>query len=31
VQQRYDIAYEQCMYAKGNQLPAARSGYRYGS
>jgi hypothetical protein len=31
VQQRYDIAYEQCMYAKGNQLPAARAGYRYGS
>ena len=25
VQQRYDIAYEQCMYAKGNQIP----GYRY--
>ncbi len=21
VQRRYDIAYEQCMYAKGNQLP----------
>jgi hypothetical protein len=32
VQQRYDIAYEQCMYAKGNQLPpAARVQYRYGS
>jgi uncharacterized protein YcfJ len=30
VQQRYDIAYEQCMYAKGNQLPPARAGYRYG-
>jgi hypothetical protein len=31
-QQRYDIAYEQCMYAKGNQLPpAARVRYRYGS
>ena len=23
VQRRYDIAYEQCMYAKGNQLPQA--------
>jgi YMGG-like Gly-zipper len=23
-QRRYDIAYEQCMYAKGNQLPRAR-------
>ncbi len=22
VQQRYDIAYQQCMYAKGNQVPA---------
>ena len=21
IQQRYDIAYEQCMYAKGNQIP----------
>jgi len=32
VQQRYDIAYEQCMYAKGNQLPpSARAPYRYGS
>jgi hypothetical protein len=28
VQQRYDIAYEQCMYAKGNQLPAGRAAYR---
>jgi hypothetical protein len=27
VQRRYDIAYEQCMYAKGNQLPTA-SAYR---
>jgi len=27
LQRRYDIAYEQCMYAKGNQIP----GYRYGS
>jgi outer membrane protein OmpA-like peptidoglycan-associated protein len=26
LQQRYDIAYSQCMYAKGNQLP----GYYYG-
>lgn len=25
VQQRYDIAYEQCMYAKGNQLPGYAS------
>src|SRR5262249_44739086 len=24
VQQRYDVAYVQCMYAKGNQVPAAR-------
>jgi len=32
VQRRYDIAYEQCMYAKGNQLPpSARAPYRYGS
>ncbi len=23
IQQRYDIAYEQCMYAKGNQIPGA--------
>ena len=23
-QRRYDIAYEQCMYAKGNQLPGTR-------
>ena len=30
-QRRYDIAYEQCMYAKGNQLPQAPSTvyYRY--
>lgn len=27
MQRRYDIAYEQCMYAKGNQLPPANSGY----
>jgi uncharacterized protein YcfJ len=26
-QRRYDVAYEQCMYAKGNQLPQA-SGYQ---
>ena len=26
-QRRYDIAYQQCMYAKGNQLPG--SAYRY--
>ena len=24
LQRRYDIAYEQCMYAKGNQIPGAR-------
>ena len=24
VQVRYDIAYAQCMYAKGNQIPVAR-------
>jgi hypothetical protein len=24
VQRRYDIAYMQCMYAKGNQIPIAR-------
>lgn len=30
-QRRYDIAFEQCMYAKGNQLPTAASTsyYRY--
>ena len=27
-QRRYDIAYEQCMYAKGNQLPQASSYYQ---
>jgi hypothetical protein len=27
VQRRYDIAYEQCMYAKGNQLPMATTAY----
>ena len=31
-QQRYDIAYQQCMYAKGNQIPGvARSAYRRGA
>ncbi|MDR3371329.1 hypothetical protein [Rhodoferax sp.] len=28
LQRRYDIAYEQCMYAKGNQLPQAYGGQR---
>jgi len=27
VQQRYDIAYEQCMYAKGNQIPGVPLAY----
>jgi hypothetical protein len=27
MQRRYDIAYEQCMYAKGNQLPQAAPSY----
>lgn len=27
-QRRYDIAYQQCMYAKGNQLPGSAYGYR---
>ena len=27
-QRRYDIAYEQCMYANGNIIPGARSYYR---
>ena len=26
VQRRYDIAYQQCMYAKGNQIPGVRRG-----
>lgn len=26
VQYRYNIAYQQCMYAKGNQLPGSQSG-----
>jgi hypothetical protein len=29
MQRRYDIAYQQCMYAKGNQLPQARPRYYY--
>jgi hypothetical protein len=28
VQQRYDYAYMQCMYAKGNQIPVARGSVR---
>lgn len=28
VQRRYDNAYQQCMFAKGNQIPAARSAAR---
>ena len=28
VQQRYDFAYQQCMYAKGNQIPGVRNAYR---
>ena len=31
VQRRYDIAYEQCMYAEGNQFPIAAYGPRSGS
>lgn len=27
-QRRYDIAYQQCMYAKGNQVPGSRRSYR---
>lgn len=27
LQQRYDIGYQQCMYAKGNQIPMAASRY----
>ena len=32
VQRRYDVAYQQCMFAKGNQIPGAvrRSGPAYG-
>ena len=29
MQRRYDVAYEQCMYAKGNQLPQASSDSYY--
>jgi outer membrane lipoprotein SlyB len=29
LQRRYDLAYEQCMYAKGNQIPVAQR-YGYG-
>lgn len=28
LQRNYDQAYVQCMYAKGNQVPAGRDGYR---
>jgi OmpA family protein len=27
LQRRYDVAYMQCMYAKGNQIPVARGSY----
>jgi hypothetical protein len=27
IQRRYDIAYEQCMYAKGNQIPSFLTAY----
>jgi hypothetical protein len=30
LQRRYDIAYQQCMYAKGNQIPGARPERAYG-
>ncbi len=30
VQRRYDIAYQQCMYAKGNQIPGEARTYRGG-
>lgn len=29
LQRRYDIAYEQCMYASGNQVPGYRSPHSY--
>lgn len=29
MQRRYDIAYEQCMYAAGNQVPGYRAPYSY--
>jgi hypothetical protein len=28
LQRRFDIAYEQCMYAKGNQIPTVSTPYR---
>ncbi len=28
-QRRYDIAYQQCMYANGNMVPGVRRNYRY--
>ena len=28
-QRRYDVAYQQCMYAKGNQIPGYAQPYRY--
>ncbi|HEV8584101.1 MAG TPA: glycine zipper family protein [Methylomirabilota bacterium] len=31
VQRRYDIAYMQCMYAKGNQIPVSRGAVPYNS
>jgi hypothetical protein len=30
LQRRYDIAYQQCMYAKGNQIPGVRPARAYG-
>ena len=30
LQRRYDMAYQQCMYAKGNQIPGARPVRAYG-
>ena len=30
LQRRYDIAYQQCMYAKGNQVPGVRPVQNYG-
>jgi len=30
LQRRYDIAYQQCMYAKGNQIPGVRPAQAYG-
>jgi hypothetical protein len=30
LQRRYDIAYQQCMYAKGNQIPGIRPAPAYG-